>query len=99
MAAGDFITVDGTIANNATIDIKPSADLEVWNLKELMVSGAFILYANTNGTQIEKKSYPQGEHLNLTKSGGYQVHKTSFYQFKNISGGSLNYSFKYGVLK
>jgi hypothetical protein len=95
MTAGDFSSKSGSIANGATVDIKPTSSGEIWNLKGITVSVAFTLYKYV-GAQVTVETYPQGTVLNDLF---WQVDENVYYQITNNSGGSGNYSYEYGVLK
>ena len=96
MAAGDFDGATGSIANNATIDIKPGEDGIVWSLKEVGITGAWELYSY-NGTTLALIDTFAGSKTLTNRQ--MIVTYGKYYRIKNVSGASKSYHYRYGVLK
>ena len=99
MTAGDFGNYKGPISNGITKDIRPGSGV-VEDLKTIAITGACKLYwkDTVNDVQFPIDTFPDGLNIN-----GDEVHWQNEYdchlQIENISGGSINYVVKYGVLQ
>lgn len=96
MAAGDFDGASGSIANNATVNIRPGSDGVVWAIKELGITGKWELYSYDGTTLSLIDKFPSRKTLtNRQMVATYGV----YYRIKNVSGASQTYQYRYGVLK
>lgn len=88
--AGDVMSKIQNIANNNTLDIKPSGESEEWVIHNLLYGGAMELYKTDGTISIKVDS-------DTTAGGriGVYLHCTNlvWYQLKNVSGALMALSY------
>lgn len=96
MTAGDFSGDNNTVANGASVNLRPASSGIVWMIKEIGVEGGwelhsydgshdFIVYSSSTATTLANREFI--------------ATYTDYYYLKNVSGASADYSYKYIVVQ
>ena len=96
MVAGDLDGLSGSIANGATINIRPGSAGVQWMLKKISCTGAWELYTYDGTTQSLEGKWPDRKSLSNRQ---IPVTYDKYYLMKNVSGSSQTYDYRYGVHK
>lgn len=95
MAAGDNVLAHSSIANNASLTIRPGASVE-WQIFNLYMGGDWELY-RTDGTHavlIDSGSEPGS-----IQKRSMIASNTIYFTVKNVSGGSAYFGYDALVVK
>jgi hypothetical protein len=96
MPAGDFDGDNGSVGNGSSVTIQPGSAGVVWSVREVGAAGAWELWS-TDGTN-ETRIYTAATATTLTNRQLIATYG-DYYYLKNVSGGTVKYTFKYVVMK